>query len=436
MAESIGEMAVNITARVDKFGADLRVAANQVRRFQSNVDRGSAKGGFLGNIVPTIDLVSGFRLVASAAQQAANAVKEIAARVDEAADKADQLGTTFNNLAGLNFAADIAGSSSEAVGAGLAIMLRNLNQMGEESKRAGQAIAFLKLKVDDLRGKDTVAAFTDIADAISKLDARSDRVAATVAIFGKQAIGLLPILEQGAAGINRLSNEAAILGARLNDDALSALRDTNDEFTRMKTAASGAANRLASASGVSKGMSHITNTLSALNALWDGYTARAKTAATATSQVATKTTKIGEALESSLANFERIEDLQKRAAGIFGATRTPQERFEQTRKELLELRETIDQLTGKPLINAQTFSRAMKAAREELQKSEQGRLKDILSVAKFEQVELARTDLTGIASTFAKTKQQVHDPQLAQTNDRLQKINDTLKGLAVAGVAA
>jgi hypothetical protein len=78
-----------------------------------------------------------------------------------------------------------------------------------------------------------------IADGMAKLKTHADKAAVAQAIFGKGATDLLPFLEEGSAGIDKLSAAANKFGGVLSDDAIKAADEADRALKDAELAVSG-----------------------------------------------------------------------------------------------------------------------------------------------------------------------------------------------------
>ena len=107
------------------------------------------------------------------------------------------------------------------------------------SQQAMAAFDTLGLSVESLNGMSAAERFEAIAQAISQLPTEAERSAAAVRIFGRSGVELLPIFEQGAAGIQAARAEAERFGLTLTGAQAGNIDAMGDSFDRAKQAISG-----------------------------------------------------------------------------------------------------------------------------------------------------------------------------------------------------
>lgn len=150
--------------------------------------------------------------------------------LNKAAIKAGVSGRAISELAYAAKQSDIdLGSLSNS----LRFMQTNLSKAGSGSKEATAALTALGLSLSDLKGLDADRQFELIADRISQLTDPADRARAATELFGRAGADLLPMFEQGAAGIRAAREEADRLGQSFSDEQIKRLADADDAIKRM-----------------------------------------------------------------------------------------------------------------------------------------------------------------------------------------------------------
>ncbi|MCC6427320.1 MAG: hypothetical protein IT435_10930 [Phycisphaerales bacterium] len=144
-------------------------------------------------------------------------------------DKMSQrTGVSVEALSELGFAADLAGTDLETLEAGLRNMQKNLVEAAQGSAGAGKALALLGLTVQDLAGLSPDQQFKLLADRISKVRDPALRAALALEVFGKSGTKLLPLMSEGAAGIETMQEEARRLGLTVSTETARDAAELND----------------------------------------------------------------------------------------------------------------------------------------------------------------------------------------------------------------
>lgn len=167
---------------------------------------------------------------------AAAAVLELAAFGGEAKDLSTILGTNVEALQELEYAAKLGGSSAEAMRASLSGLNATLGGTTEKAAKTRAMLTGLGVATRDGQGRirETEGVLNDLADALVKIPDPAKRSAVASKILGDSGKALIPLLNQGAAGIEALRTEARELGAVVGEEVVGAADDLGDELDRLK----------------------------------------------------------------------------------------------------------------------------------------------------------------------------------------------------------
>lgn len=244
MAATIGKVRAVFTASTSGLTAGVNAASSSMKRMQSDV---SGLRASMGSLVA----IQGTQLFASFVSGAVSAGRSLigmgAAATDAISqqnDLAQRLGVTYGELAGLSYAGSLVGVSTEQIGAAMTKAQVAFANAANGSKTATAAFARLGLSVADLNGLSAQQQFEAIAQAISQLPTESERAAAAVQIFGRAGAQLLPLFNQGAAGIQAAAAEAERFGLNLTNMQAANVDDMGDSFDRAKAAIQGVINQV------------------------------------------------------------------------------------------------------------------------------------------------------------------------------------------------
>ena len=163
--------------------------------------------------------------------------------VKAAADYGDQLdnmsqrtGVAVEELAKLQYAAKLSDTSSEALGKGIG----NLSKLmvaaaggAEESSKLFEKFG-INLRNADGTMRSTTEVLYDLSDVFTAMPDGPEKTAMAMDFFGKK-LGqeLIPLLNQGGAGLRAMGDEAERLGLVLNSAQAKAAADFNDNLDRL-----------------------------------------------------------------------------------------------------------------------------------------------------------------------------------------------------------
>jgi lambda family phage tail tape measure protein len=185
-------------------------------------------------------------LIAIAAAATAAGVAMVASGI-ETLDKLDDLsektGVTVEKLSALRFAGETTGTSFEALSGGLNKLSKTMAEAAGGNKEAIATFATLGVEVKNadgtLRAADAVLA--DVATRFAGYEDGAAKAALAQRVFGKSGADMIPLLNQGAAGLERARIEAEKLGAVFDGNIARAAADFNDNLAKIKLASEGAA---------------------------------------------------------------------------------------------------------------------------------------------------------------------------------------------------
>ncbi|MDH5541975.1 MAG: hypothetical protein OEY64_03310 [Nitrospinota bacterium] len=156
-------------------------------------------------------------------------VKSSLDSVDALAKASQKIGVATETLAGLRYAAEQSGGSVKGLDEALVKAEKRLGEFA--SNGGGAAAIWLKhfnFNIGELQDLSPDQLFLRYADAISSLNTRGEQMAAISALMGDESRSLLPLLDEGAAGIEALSSRAEYLGLTLSGVDAQKVVEAND----------------------------------------------------------------------------------------------------------------------------------------------------------------------------------------------------------------
>lgn len=175
------------------------------------------------------------------------AVKGAIDNADRMGEMAQSLGITVEALSSLSYVAKMSGTDVETLSVGLKKLSQNMLAVAEGTGgTAKSAFQMLGVSVKDaegnLRSSDQV--LIDIADKFAGMEAGALKTATAIRLFGKSGADLIPLLDQGRAGIAELTAEADRLGITLSGTTAAAAGRFNDALDRLSTLWEGVVNKV------------------------------------------------------------------------------------------------------------------------------------------------------------------------------------------------
>lgn len=211
----------------------------------------SAAGG-IGAIAGTV--VVGLAAVAAAAIAAAVGIGALLVKTantaDDLVDLSAKTGISVTRLQELGYAGGQVGTDLETMTGSLTKLTRSMGDAASNKKGdAAKAFKDLGVSVKDAEGnlRSSEAVFGDAIDALGKIENPAQRDVLAMALFGKSATELNPLIKAGSDEMARLSEEANKMGAVMSEDDVSAAADLADQLDGLKLGLQGVAMTVMSA---------------------------------------------------------------------------------------------------------------------------------------------------------------------------------------------
>ena len=134
-------------------------------------------------------------------------IRSLVSGIDDLNDAAQALGTTAVELSGLRQAAGEAGVGAETLDTALTRLNINLSEAAAGSKQQVALFNALGVSVRDISGnvRPATEVLAQLASAFSRMEDGPAKAALAIDLFGKAGARLVPLLNGGAAGLQRFS---------------------------------------------------------------------------------------------------------------------------------------------------------------------------------------------------------------------------------------
>lgn len=199
----------------------------------SAIRRGIASAtGLMKSFAAGVAKVGFGNLLAQGINAATQAVFEFADAGAKIDDIANRTGASAEGLSQLAFAADQSGASIDDVEKAM----RKLADVETEAARGGstaaKALGRVGLTAKDLDGLTPEDKFLAISQGLSQIEDPAERSSLAMDLLGKSGANLLPMMEDGAEGIQKMMAEADSLGMTLTGDQAKAAADFDDTWQK------------------------------------------------------------------------------------------------------------------------------------------------------------------------------------------------------------
>ena len=247
---TIGSLSASLSLESAAFISGLNKASGAMQKSAASMEKQSStiERGFAGVTKAAGALRTGL-LAIGAAVSVTGLVHLAKAAIDTGdhlRDVAQRVGVTVEQLQGLEFAAQRTGSSASGMDNALEAFSKRL---GEAAAGTGELKTFLEanniaLRESDGSFKSTSALLSEYADLTANAGSAQEKAALAAAAFGRTAgAELIPLLSEGAAGIQAYVAEAEKLGVVSTAQAAAA-SDANDAMDNLNQAVGAASQSL------------------------------------------------------------------------------------------------------------------------------------------------------------------------------------------------
>ena len=245
------------TQQMDEAGDETRDTAKAEEQAKEATEKLS--GGF------TVLKGALANLVADGLRKAAEAFKDIMTAAPKYADEIGELAAkthlSTDTLQELSYMSGLVDVELSTVAGSLTKLTKNMNAAKGGTGTAANAFKTLGISVTDINGnlRDSQSVFFEAIDALGKIENETERDATAMAIFGKSATELNPMIEAGSDALKEFTQEAHDMGYVLDKDSLQALSKVQDSFDRFQKKMEAVKNQIGAglAPAIERGMRRI-----------------------------------------------------------------------------------------------------------------------------------------------------------------------------------
>lgn len=169
--------------------------------------------------------------VSAASGAAVASVFRAVNRGSEVKDMADRTGLSTDAVQELGYAAAQTATDLGELEGGIKLMQKNVSAGGKELE---EVFGKIGLNVDEMRRLNPDQQFMKIAEAMSQIPNQGQRVEFAMKIFGRSGAALVPLLSEGAAGIERMRARARELGLVMSNEAVVAAEEMGDRIAEAR----------------------------------------------------------------------------------------------------------------------------------------------------------------------------------------------------------
>ena len=243
MADAERSLLFVIKANVEDFNRQLGKAERDFKKSFGNIKAAvdSTANTFMG-------------LGAAMAGAVAGATVSFARTADAIQDLSTKTGIGVEELQRLKYAARVSGTDLN----GLETAVKKMQQAVHSGS---EAFAELGLNMDQLRLMDSSQQFDAVMKALAGISNAGTRAALAVKVFGESGTDMLPMLDAGAQGFERLKQKADELGIVFNEQTIKAASELNDKLDTLKMVFEAAVAKIAQTDAFSKLVDWLVNVI-------------------------------------------------------------------------------------------------------------------------------------------------------------------------------
>jgi lambda family phage tail tape measure protein len=160
---------------------------------------------------------------------------------DNIAKMSERTGVSVQDLGGLQHAAALSDVSMQSLEKGLRKLSTTLSDARAGNQQAKDNLHALGIEATGASGGiiTTTSALSQIADKMASTQNNANKTALAMKVFGKSGSDLIPMLNEGSAGLQKMQDEAKRLGLVMTDEDATAIEGMNDNLTRLKEVTQG-----------------------------------------------------------------------------------------------------------------------------------------------------------------------------------------------------
>jgi hypothetical protein len=213
---------------LDQVGKSMNQTAMQAKGLSGGLGSAlSSISGLAGNI--PMAAAGGLAIIAGGM---ATMIKNSIDAADELYAFSQQVGLSTEFLSTFGYAANMSNVETESLNNALIKFSKNLVDAAEGGKETSAAFRSLGISAVDSQGNiiGTEEALMRVADQFQKMPDGAQKTKLALDLFGKSAAPLIPLLNEGSAGINKMREEAQRLGIEVDSNFARTADALNDSM--------------------------------------------------------------------------------------------------------------------------------------------------------------------------------------------------------------
>lgn len=249
LAKTEGELK-KVESQADDTGDEVKEAGDKAEKSGRDAASGGDKWEKFGSSLKKVGEIAGKAIIGlgTAAIGAGTAIAGMTVNAAYSADEintiAKQTGLSTEAIQKFQYASEQIDVPLETLTGSMAKLTRNMSTARGGTGAAAEAFDMLGVSITDSNGqlRDSETVFNEAIAALGGIENETERDAAAMAIFGKSAQDLNPLILGGADALKELGDEAEAAGLILSQDALDSLNTLSDAMDTAKATTKGLGN--------------------------------------------------------------------------------------------------------------------------------------------------------------------------------------------------
>lgn len=245
----VSEFTAGLKEGMAQGAAELRKGSDGVKQFGEQAQKAAGALSSWDSIALKISgIVGALDLAGKAMAGIGSSIEAVFAGINRGAqfnDLSQRLGVSVESLSRLELAAKTSGVSLDGLGVGLQQLSKNIVAAAGGSQEAAAAFASLGISAADLKSLNTEQVLGKIAQSFSGAEDGASKTAVAMAILGRSGAEMIPLLNGGAAELQKFSDLSEKLGLTMTTQLASAFDSIGDSMDVLGSVATGVQNQLA-----------------------------------------------------------------------------------------------------------------------------------------------------------------------------------------------
>lgn len=217
----LGKLGLNVNDLAQKFGLSSNAAGKLTTAFGSGA---AAAGVFAAAVVKVIGKLNDFS-------------KAQARHIDEINTLARNYHMTAEQMQQFGYMSALIDVDTQTITGSISRLTRTMASAKEGTGEAAEAFSRLGVSVTNSDGslRSSNDVFYDIIDALRRINSETEQDALAMQLFGRSAMDLRGVIDEGSDGLKAYADEAERLGVVLSSEANSRLQSLQDESDKVSS---------------------------------------------------------------------------------------------------------------------------------------------------------------------------------------------------------